>query len=479
MQSISRWNRAWVWLPAAAVVVAIAFLGLNEWRKDSIEGGFEGKAKTRQSGRALLEVINSAAGAPVSIARASSGGFTPQTRMGFTSGDQWEPAIATDRYGHVYILYPQYNGVPGCPTCFSPTMVFLMSSDHGVTWTLPQIMYPAGQTTGQWDAQMAVDPVDGKTVYAAWLQNNKSDIVVAKSMDFGSTWSVVTADSINAGTDKPILAVRGQNVYVSFIHTQSAYVTASHDGGATFTQVKINQNAKLGWSLGGGGTVAPNGSVYFSWAGYTQNGGAKGPVNLYVSKFSDGGATWTTSLMAVSAAPPDCSSMSCGWAFLGAAMTMTSDSAGNLYTLWNAGSSAGGPERIYFSKSTDGGNTWSAKKDVSTAAQGVEHAFPAIAAAGNGVVSIAWMDTRSAAAGAIDRWNVYYRSSTNGGGSWSAETTVSSYVSGYDYVFANGFRFPYGDYFEMEIDNLGTTHAVWGEGYNYDTPGSIWYSQGK
>jgi Neuraminidase (sialidase) len=160
-------------------------------------------------------------------------------------------------------------------------------------------------------------------------------------------------------------------------------------------------------------------------------------------------------------------------------MTMTSDSAGNLYTLWNAGSAAAGPERIFFSKSTDGGTTWSAKKDLSTAANGVEHAFPAIAAAGNGDVRIAWMDTRTAAAGAIDRWNVVYRSSTNGGGTWSAETTLSSNVSGYTYIFANGFRFPYGDYFEMDIDEAGTTHAVWGEGYDYDTPGSVWYSQGK
>lgn len=358
-------------------------------------------------------------------------------------------------------------------------MFFQMSSDGGSNWTAPTIMYPAGQTTGQWDAQIAVDPLDGATVYAAWLQNKKSDIVVAKSTDFGSSWSVVTADSINAGTDKPILAVRGQDVYVSFNHTQSAYVTASHDGGATFTQVKINQNAKLGWSLGGGGTVTPNGNVYFSWAGYSQNGGAKGPVNLYVSRSADGGATWSTSVMDVSASPPDCSTMSCGWAFLGAAMSMTSDSSGNLYALWNAGITSGGPERIYFSESIDGGNAWSTKKDVSTAAVGVEHAFPAITATGNGDVRIGWMDTRNAAAGAIDRWNVYYRSSSDGGVSWSAEQTLSSYASGFTYIFNNGFRFPYGDYFEMDIDSAGTTHAVWGEGFNYDTPGSIWYSRGK
>src|SRR5215212_897272 len=109
-------------------------------------------------------------------------------------------------------------------------------------WAAPRIMYPAGQTTGQWDAQIVVDPIDGRTVYAAWLQNGKSDTVVAKSIDFGATWSVVVADHTNAGTDKPILVVRGPNVYVAYNHTQTVWVSASHDGGATFTSAKVNSN---------------------------------------------------------------------------------------------------------------------------------------------------------------------------------------------------------------------------------------------
>ena len=88
------------------------------------------------------------------------------------------------------------------------------------------------------------------------------------------------------------------------------------------------------------------------------------------------------------------------------------------------------------------------------------------------------MDAR-AANGGMDRWNVYYRSSTNGGATWSAESDLSTFVDGYSYIFADGFRFPFGDYFEMDVDQAGTAHAVWGEGYNYDSPGSIWYSQGK
>jgi len=453
---------------ALAVVIMPRTEPYREWF-------FEGKAKTREAG-VQPDVINAAPAGKVVLAPPSPNGFTPQVRLGFTVGDQWEPSIASDRFGHVYMLYAQYLGVPGCPDCADPTQVLQISNDHGATWGSTVVMTPPGQ----WDSQIVVDPVDGQTVYASFMQNNKSDIIVSKSTNFGATWTYVIADSTNSGTDKPILAVRGQDVYVVYNHSQTIWSANSHDGGQTFTEVKVNQNGKLGWSLAGGGTITPNGNVFFAWAGYEGNGGAKGKVNLYVSKSTDHGATWTTDLLDVSSSPPDCSAFLCGWAFLGAQMVMTSDASGNIYALWNAGSEPRGPERIYFAKSTDGGNTWSAKADVSTAPQGTHHNFPAIAATGNGDVRIAWMDSRAhTSASDMDRWNVYFRSSTNGGSTWSNEVDISTFVSGFSYIFSDGFRFPFGDYFEMDIDEQGTNHLVFGEALNYDSPGSIWYTKGK
>jgi hypothetical protein len=280
----------------------------------------------------------------------------------------------------------------------------------------------------------------------------------------------VIANSTNAGTDKDILAVRGNDVYVAYDHAQTVWCSSSHDGGVTWTSVKVNANAQFGWSLTGGGTVDPAGNVYFSWDGYTQNGGAKGPVNLYVTKSTDGGQTWTPTLLDVSGAPPDCSAFSCGWAFLGPGIAMTSDAAGQLYVLWNSGTVDGGPERIFYSTSIDQGNTWSPKADVSLAPAGVDHAFPSVAAGAAGDIRIAWMDQRNE-----PHWNVYYRTSTNGGSSWSGETVLSTYVAGYSYIFTDGFRFPFGDYFDMDIDNQSHTQTAWGEGYNWLTPGNVWY----
>ena len=79
----------------------------REWK-------FEGKSKSRNT-VVHAEVVNAPAAQLVALAPPALNGFTPQTPVGFGSGDPWEPAIASDRFCHVYILYPQYGGVPGCP----------------------------------------------------------------------------------------------------------------------------------------------------------------------------------------------------------------------------------------------------------------------------------------------------------------------------------------------------------------------------
>lgn len=117
-------------------------------------------------------------------------------------------------------------------------------------------------------------------------------------------------------------------------------------------------------------------------------------MNLYVSKSANGGASWTTTTLDISSSPPDCSAYSCGWAYLGAQLTVASDAGGNLYALWNAGKLDKAPERVYFARSLDAGATWSPKLDVSAAPAGTAHAFPAIAAGVAGDVRI-FLDGRA------------------------------------------------------------------------------------
>jgi hypothetical protein len=403
--------------------------------------------------------------------------FSPERRVGYFTGDQWEPALTADGHGHIYILFPEYGAIANCPACTSPTMSLAVSNDNGASWEPPQPLLTS--ILGQFDAQIKVDPVDRQTLYASWMQGRR-DIIVARSQDFGRSWNFAYAEhSPDVLIDKPVLAVRGANIYVSFNHDQVLSVAASHDYAQNFSSTVLNPAAGPGWSLAAGATVDSTGNVYFSWTAYPRANILTQPVELFVSRSADGGRSWLTTPMDVSSAAPACPAQACSAGFLASQMALASDDAGSVYALWNSGSAAGGPERIYFSSSTNQGESWSAKVDVSTAPSGVEHCFPAITAGVAGDVRIAWMDTREVDAQNLPVWNTYYRASTNGGATWQAESQLSGPVRGYDYILPNGFLFPFGNLFSIAVDNLDTTHVVWGEGRNYKSPGSIWYSHGR
>jgi hypothetical protein len=406
------------------------------------------------------------------VAWAAPPQFSGQRRVGLTTGDQWEPSVAADGSGRVYVLYPHYGVLPACKECRVPAMMLLISPDNGRTWQPPRVLLESG--SAQFDAQIVVDPADRHTLYASWLQGGKREVMVAKSVDSGASWTYNIAARGMAELDKPVLAVRGQTVLVGFNQEENIWAALSQDGGRSFDSVPVNSEKSKGWSLLGGATVDPAGNSYLSWASYSQAGGARGPVNLNVAKSADAGKSWNPVLLDVSAAAPNCTSFDCGEAYLGAQIALASDAGGTVYALWSSGKERMGPQRIYFASSTNGGENWQPSVNISSAGSGVEHAFPAIIAASAGDVRVAWMDLRSA-----PFWNTFYKSSSNGGATWSEETRLSSYIRGYRYITKDGYRFPFGDYFGIAIDNHEDTHVVWGEGLNYQSPGSIWHASGR
>ena len=77
-----------------------------------------------------------------------------------------------------------------------------------------------------------------------------------------------------------------------------------------------------------------------------------------------------------------------------------------------------------------------------------------------------------------DVWNVYYRSSTDGGVYVERRRCrISDATSGAAYKTTAGFVEVYGDYGEIAVTNTGKTVAVWGEGTSYTGPGGVWFNR--
>jgi hypothetical protein len=100
--------------------------------------------------------------------------------------------------------------------------------------------------------------------------------------------------------------------------------------------------------------------------------------------------------------------------------------------------------------------------------------FPVIEGVGAGDFRVAWQDDRNGATS----WDTWYRRTTNGGGSWSSAVRLSDATSGAPYKNANGYAFPYGDYFDLDVTPSGINVLIWGEGNNYVGPGGTWFTRG-
>lgn len=416
--------------------------------------------------------------------------FSSPIRLGFPNGDDWEPAIAADRSGRVYVLWSHYVGFagtsagdvdPSCPECPSPHSVLQVSTDRGASFGAPRALSP-DIVERQDDPQILVDPADGRTVYAGFMVGNKSSQYVARSDDLGATWRPVLTEQLQRGTDKDILAARGNDVYLLYHTQQKVYVSISHDRGATWSlqnPLGGTTNVRYGVSFASGGAVAPDGTVYFALNGVRRPGQVKGTINLYVIRSTDRGETWEVSQVGTSRVPPDCGCE--GYGYWSGQIALAADAAGTVYILWNANASDRDPNELSFARSTDRGQTWSAAVDPSGAPSGTNHLFPAITAGAGGDVRIAWQDDRNGHdAGGHDpnaRWNTYYRASSDGGATWTDEAQLSAYAASYGYKFAGGYLQPYGDYFEIDIDDRGKTVAIWGEGYSFTGPGNVWFAR--
>jgi hypothetical protein len=261
-------------------------------------------------------------------------------------------------------------------------------------------------------------------------------------------------------------------VYVAFNSTDS-YVSSSHDFGATFsTPVKTNTDA-LYW-FAEGGVVAPGGSVYFSESAEQNSASPTGPIELAVVSSSNGGASWTTTIVDTSQQQPPCTVKSCPADYYGAQAAIGVDSRGTLMIAYVKNATAAAPMSMYTSTSTNGA-TWSAPVALSTGGAAVGADFPAIASgSAGGDFRVAWMDDRNGSTA----FNVWYRSTSNGGSTWGRTVRLSNASGGAPYKTAAGFAFPYGDYFSMAVDPAGRSVVIWGEGPNYNGPGGTWSTIG-
>ncbi len=220
-----------------------------------------------------------------------------------------------------------------------------------------------------------------------------------------------------------------------------AYFATSGDGGKTWDKpVDILAVAKGDQAYGASSpslVVAPNGDIYGFSKEYAKSLTAvetKSDARVLMFKSTDHGKTWTTSVVP-----------GAGGANFLPPLAAIDNHNGNIYVAYGTGPAstsadkpAPAPQKVYVTRSTDQGKTWSTPAKVDDPQAPQDHGdefYPNISVAPNGRVDVAWYDFRNDPNGPRQvgssyrgerYWDVYYAYSTDDGASWSPNMRVTS-----------------------------------------------------
>ena len=390
--------------------------------------------------------------------------------------DDWEPAVAADPVDpFVYILTTRLGYPKPCSgNCPIPHISLQISKDGGSNWERPK---PLCACKGSWQYDPIIEVVaDTGHVYAVYL--NGYNVVFVKSEDHGKTWSAPVRTYGNVSwNDKPTLATSadGRDIYVSWNGPTGGdpWIAQSHDFGETWTQSKVVNSGRYFFAYDGvvlddGTALLTNSSISYTGPGAA----AEGVVRQHIFISRNGGRTWQNLVMDNVELGPPCVTTGCYADFHSGHSGLSADEDGDLVYVYDGALVPGGPQRAWVRTSTDAGRTWTDR--IALSRNGVHTTGPVVDAAANG-------DFRSwyAEQNATGRWNVFYRSSNNGGQTWSAPILISDATAGAEYKNADGFLEFYGDYGEIAITNQGKTIGVWGEAFSYNGPGGVWFNIGR
>jgi hypothetical protein len=421
-------------------------------------------------------------GGPVAATTDAAAGWVG-SRLLRRGTDDWEPATAADPDAPwVYLLTTRYGQPKTCEHghCPTPYIVFTRSADGGHTWSQQRPLCVCRGSGAQYDPTIEVVPNTG-AVYSVFLNADRAggfSAVFSKSHDHGATWTTpIHVYGHVAWTDKPevTMSPSGQHVYVSWNGPQGGdlYVGISHDYGETWTQKKLSDSKRYYYAYDG--RVLSDGTVVFSESSIVYQGSSRveGQVWHHAIISRDQGATWENRIVAKVPVGEACIAEGCNPDYYIGQTSVVSDAPEHLVFAYEGPRTFGGPQRVYVASSSNAGRTWSAGRSLSVAGENATQ--PRLASSGGGDVRIWYMQTRGG--DNPDRWNVLYRSSADGGGTWSSPVKISDAPAGATaYHHANGFDEIYGDYGEIAVTNTGKTFATWGEGFSWTGPGGTWFN---
>ena len=376
------------------------------------------------------------------VIRSTDGGQTWKQLDAIPAADAYPSCLSTSRNifmapaafgrdGTLYVASPGWDLQDRAQSGGNSSIQLARSTDLGNSWQTTLVRDNRGKQNDQLESARPVGgvAVDTKTgsddiVYVAYSfstpgvsapNGNPGRVAVAVSTNGGRSFNAPVVVSDSAWADQSLRA-KALSATAPTTTVPNATTTTTTIAPAGSRASQPNQASNFG-SSSPTITTDNKGDVYVYWQSSTANITPSPMSGLFVAKSTDHGKTWTSTQVA----PFDRTSGSLGrlaWSDKGGA-----DGTLHLVTQVAEQPDTNGSAAIYYTQSTDGGKTWSARKRISDGDATVSSVIPNISVAPDGRIDVAWWDTRDDPG--VRGNDVYYTYSEDNGKSWSKNTRIT------------------------------------------------------
>jgi len=350
--------------------------------------------------------------------------FSVAKNISNNSDFSFTPQTAVDSSGNIFVVWED-------DASNNNNILFSRSSDGGATFSTPKVI--SNSTRFPFDPRIAVDSHDGINV--VWNDDGPGnlDILFSRSTDGGTTFStpVNISHDPDSSSSPQIATDSVGNIFVAW-ESDSGVVgilfSSSADGVTFSAPVMVSTNA--GGSMAPQLAVDPAGNVNLVWEDDIASSS-----DISFSRSQDHGQTFST---------PKSLSHNVGNSN---SAQLSVDLSGNINVVWENDSP--GNFDVFFTRSTDGGQTFSPLSNLSHSPGSASSAQLTTDLGGN--INVIWVDNTPPSSST----DIYFTRSANGGTSFSAPMNISN---------NSGFSTdPW-----LAVDPAGNANIVWQDA----TPGN-------